>query len=231
MKYAAAMDYFEKNDYSRALQLFQQLINFYKGTQKAEKLQYYYAFCHYKQKDYILASYYFKRFAQNYPRSEYSEEAVFLSAYCYYLDSPKSSLDQTNTLQAINELQLFIDMYPESERIVEATELIEELRNKLQVKDFDIAKLYHKMGRYEAAITSFNTLLKEYPDIEFKEEILYYIFKSYFSYTLNSIKAKQEERYQATLDSYNEFVFQFPESDYMKEVDNMKSALIRRMEK
>jgi outer membrane protein assembly factor BamD len=231
MKYAAAMDYFEKNDYARALQLFQQLINFYKGTEKAEKLQYYYAFCHYKQKDYILASYYFKRFAQNYPRSEYSEEANFLSAYCYYLDSPKSSLDQTNTIQAINELQLFTDLYPESERVEEARELILELQDKLLKKDFDIAKLYYKMERYEAAITSFNNLLKDYPDSEYKEDILYYIFKSYFSYTLKSIRSKQEERYQAALDSYNEFVFQFPESEYKKEVDNMKSALQRRMDK
>jgi outer membrane protein assembly factor BamD len=231
MKYAAAMDYFENNDYYRALQLFQQLINFYRGTEKAEKLQYYYAFCHYKQKDYILASYYFKRFAQNYPRSEFSEEATFLGAYCYYLDSPKTSLDQTNTRQAIAELQLFMDMYPDSERVEEAQQLVEELRNKLQKKDFDIAKLYYKMGRYEAAITSFNTLLKEYPDTEYKEEILYYIFKSYYSYTLNSIRVKQEERYQAALDSYDEFVFQYPESEYIKEVDNMKSALNKRMNK
>jgi outer membrane protein assembly factor BamD len=124
-----------------------------------------------------------------------------------------------------------MDMYPDSERVEEAQQLVEELRNKLQKKDFDIAKLYYKMGRYEAAITSFNTLLKEYPDTEYKEEILYYIFKSYYSYTLNSIRVKQEERYQAALDSYDEFVFQYPESEYIKEVDNMKSALNKRMNK
>lgn len=230
-KYAAAMDYFEENDYYRALQLFQQLINFYKGTEKAEKLQYYYAFCHYKQKDYILASYYFKRFAQNYPRSQYAEEATFLSAYCYYLDSPRSTLDQTYTIEAINELQLFTDIYPNSERVAECKKLIEELRGKLQKKRYDIAKLYFKMGRYEAAITSFNTLLKDYPDTMYKEDALYHIFKSYYNYTLNSIRSKQEERYQATLDSYNELVFQYPGTDYMKELDNMKSSLVKRMEK
>jgi outer membrane protein assembly factor BamD len=229
VKYAAAMDYFEKNDYYRALQLFQQLINFYKGTKKAEKLQYYYAYCHYKQKDYVLASYYFKRFAQNYPRSQYTEEANFLSAYCYYLDSPKTTLDQSNTVTAIGELQLFIDMYPDSERVEEANMLIDELRDKLQKKDFDIAKLYYKMQRYMAAITSFNTLLKDYPDTDYKEDILYYIFKSYYSYTINSVRSKQEERYQATLDAYNELVFQYPETSYIKEVNNMRDALEKRI--
>jgi outer membrane protein assembly factor BamD len=230
VKYAAAMDYFEKGDYYRALQIFQTLINFYKGTKKAEKLQYYYAYCHYKQKDYMLASYYFKRFAQNYPRSEYAEEANFLSAYCYYLDSPKTTLDQENTIKAIGELQLFTDMYPRSERVEEANMLIDELRAKLQKKDFDIAKLYYKMQRYMAAITSLNTLLRDYPDSEYKEDILYFIFKSYYSYTLMSIRNKQEERYQATLDAYNELVFQYPETSYAKEIDNMKRFLEKRME-
>jgi len=229
VKYTAAMDYFEKGDYYRSLQLFQQLINFYKGTKKAEKLQYYYAYCHYKQKDYVLASYYFKRFAQNYPRSEFSEEANFLGAYCYYLDSPKTTLDQTNTVKAITELQLFIDLYPYSERVQEANMLIDELRAKLQKKDFDIAKLYYKMQRYMAAITTFNSILRDYPDSDYKEDVLYYIFKSYFSYTINSIRSRQEERYQATLDAYNELMFQYPETSYIKEVNNMRNALERRI--
>jgi outer membrane protein assembly factor BamD len=220
-KYAAAIDYFENQDYYRALQLFQPLNNFYRGTEKSEKIQYYMAYCYYKQRDYLLASYYFRKFAENYPRSEYTEEAVYLSAYCYYLNSPKPSLDQSNTRQAITELQLFIDMYPQSERVEEAYNLIDELSYKLQEKQFDIAKLYYKMQQYKGAVTSFETLLKDYPDTEFKEQILYYIFKSYYGYTLNSVSRKRDERYQAALDSYNELVFQFPETTYKKEVANM----------
>lgn len=228
-KYAAAIDYFEKEDYYRALQLFKPLNNFYRGTQKSEKIQYYMAYCYYKQKDYLLASYYFKKFSQNYPRSEYTEEAVFLSAYCYYLDSPKPSLDQTNTLQAINELQLFIELYPESDRVEEAYTLIDEMHYKLQTKKFNIAKLYYKMQQYQAAITSFESLLKEYPDTDYKEDILYYIFKSYYGYTLNSIASKREERYQAALDSFNELIFQYPETGYMREVNNMKESLTNKV--
>ena len=74
-KYAAAIDYYENKDYYRALQLFQQLVNYYQGTEKAEKLQFYYANCYYQQKDYVMASYYFKRFATNYPRSAMAEKS------------------------------------------------------------------------------------------------------------------------------------------------------------
>jgi len=220
-KYAAAIDYYDSHDYYRALQLFQQLVNFYQGTEKAEKMQFYFAYCYYHQKDYVLASYYFKRFVNNYPRSTYAEEAMYMNAYCYFLDSPVSSLDQENTYTAIKELQLFINMFPESARLEEANGLIDKLRAKLQRKDLDIANLYLKMRLYEAAIYSYNNILKEYPDTEYKEEILFSILKSNFYYAENSILSKQAERYQSALDAYNELIFQYPETKYLKDAKNM----------
>jgi len=228
-KYAAAVDYYEEKDYYRALQLFQQLINFYQGTEKAEKMQFYYAYCYYHQKDNVLASYYFKRFVNNYPRSVLAEEAMFMNAYCYFLDSPSSSLDQTNTYTAIKELQLFINLYPNSVRVEEANKLINQLRAKLQRKDLDIANLYLKMKQYEAAIYSYKNVLDDYPASEFKEEILYSILKSNFNYAENSIYSKQAERYQSALDAYNELVFQYPETKYLKEAKNMNRIIMNKI--
>jgi outer membrane protein assembly factor BamD len=225
-KYAAALDYYEKKDYYRALQLFQTMISFYQGTEKAEKMQFYYAYCYYYQKDYLMASYYFKRFATNYPRSQYAEEAIFMNAYCYFLDSPPSSLDQSNTYTAIKELQLFINLYPNSQRIEEANNLIDQLRAKLQKKDMDVANLYLKMRLYEAAIKSYENLLRDYPDTDYKEDILFNILKSNYYYAVNSIKSKQAERFQGALDAYNEFVFQYPESKYIKDANNMKESIM-----
>jgi outer membrane protein assembly factor BamD len=229
-KYAAAIDYYEKNDYYRALQLFQQLINFYQGTEKAEKMQFYFAYCYYHQKDYVLASYYFKRFVTNYPRSAFAEEAMFMNAYCYFLDSPVSSLDQTNTYTAIKELQLFINFYPNSERIEEANKLIDQLRAKLQKKDMDIANLYLKMRLFESAIYSYKNILKDYPDTEYKEDILYAILKSYYNFAAYSITTKQAERYQSALDAYNELVFQYPDTKYLKSAKNMNQDVLEQVQ-
>jgi outer membrane protein assembly factor BamD len=228
-KYAAAMDYYQEKDYYRALQLFQQLVNFYQGTEKAEKLQFYYAYCYYYQEDNVLASYYFKRFVNNYPRSPLAEEAMYMNAYCYFLDSPVSSLDQENTYTAIKELQLFINLYPNSARVSEATDLIDQLRAKLQRKDLDIAKLYLKMKQYEAAIYSYKNVLKDYPDTEYKEEILYSILRSNFYFAQNSIPSKQAERYQSALDSYNELVFEFPDTKYMKDAKAMNRTIMTKI--
>ncbi|MDP2423321.1 MAG: outer membrane protein assembly factor BamD, partial [Bacteroidales bacterium] len=176
-KYQMAMVFYEQTDYYRALQLFDQLLPFYRGTDRAERLSYYYAYAHYHQRDYVLGSFYFKRFAKTFPRSQFAEECAFMSAYCQYLDSPKHSLDQTNTNEAIKELQLFINMYPQSGRIEECNRLIDNLRAKLELKDMEIARLYFKMENYTAAITAFKNVLKAFPETRFREEIMLSILR------------------------------------------------------
>ena len=59
LKYEMAVKYYEKKDYSRAFPLFEELLNLYKGTAKAQDIYYYYAMCNYGLDDYALASYHF----------------------------------------------------------------------------------------------------------------------------------------------------------------------------
>lgn len=229
--YEAALDYYDQKDYYRAMNLFEQVISAYRGTSKVEEIYYYYAYCYYHQQDYTVASYYFKRYAKSFPKNERAEECMFMSAYCYYLDSPRYSLDQTNTLEAIKEMQLFIDFYPISDRIESCNDLIDELRAKLEKKDFEIAKLYLKTESYKAAIKSFNGVLRDYPDTRNKEEVLFYIVKSYYNYALNSISDKQQERYQAAIEAYNDFIYLYPESEFAREANNLNKSAYKQMEK
>ncbi len=219
-KYEMGIDYFNQGDYYRALELFETVLPFYRGSEQAENLNYYYAYCHFHQRDYELASHYFKRFAKNFPNSKYTEECQFMSAYCKYMLSPAYSLDQTNTMEAINELQLFIDLYPKSERIAECNDLIDRLREKLERKAFGIAKLYLKMENYNAAITAFNNVLKDFPGTDYKEEIMFSLAKAYYLYAENSIDEKKKERHQSAIEAYDAFVTAYPESDYLKQVNN-----------
>ena len=219
-KYEMALLYYNQGDYYRAQEIFEQVMPFFRGTEKAEQMYYYYANCHYEQGDNILASYYFKRFTKNFPNSRYAEECFYMSAYCKSLDSPKYSLDQTNTIEAINELHLFIDIYPNSERVTECSELIGTLKLKLEKKAFEIARLYLKMDNYLAAITSFDNLLKTYPGTNYREQTLYYLTESYYYYAINSIQSKKKERLQETLLVYDLFTTTFPDSKYKKNADN-----------
>jgi len=225
LKYTKALEYYEKGNYVQAQQLFEQISAFYKGTDKAEKIAYYNANTYYKQKDYILGGYYFKAFSTNFSTSVFAEEALYLSAYCSYLDSPRYSLDQTSTTDAISSLQLFINQYPKSDRVGECNKLIDELRAKLEKKDIEIAMLYYKMSDYKASVVSLSNVLKDYPDTKSKELILFSILQARYQYAINSVYDKRQERLRTALDAYDELVAGFPVGEFSDQALSIKKNI------
>lgn len=221
LKYEKAMAYYDAEDYIRASSLLEELMAVYKGTETAELIYYRYAYTYYYQKDYIMAGYYFSQFAAQFPASEYADECAFMNAYCFYKSSPNPNLDQTNTLKAIDELQIFINRHPNSPRIEECNRLIDELNDKLVEKSFNGAKLYFDLGEYKASITALNNSLLEYPDTQYREELLYLILRSSFELARNSVPEKVRERYEQTTEAYYKLVDEFPETSYLKEAQRI----------
>lgn len=204
-KYEEATKYYEDGDFFKALTLYEELIGLYRGMGKAEQIYYYYAYCHYYLEDYVMAGFYFKNFVRTYPNSDHAEESMFLSAYCHYLNSPPPSLDQTSTYKAIDELQLFANRYPKSEKVSECNNLIDVLRNKLETKAYNNSKLYFNMREYTASIVAFNNVIKDFPDTDYKESALFFILKSNYLLAVNSVVSKKKERLEATLAAYEKF--------------------------
>jgi len=226
-KYQEGIRLYNSKKYSKALILFDDLNQKYRGRDEAEDLAYYLAYTNYKLKDYTTARYQFKVFADTYPNSPKAEECRYMSAYCYYLESPNYSLDQENTVKAIDALQLFINLYPKSERAPEAGKLIQNLRDKLETKAFDNAKLYLTTGDYDAqnyraAVIAFRNVLRDYPDTKYAEEIGYLSIKSQILYSQNSLETKQEERFNEAITMADEFAEDFPNSKYLKEVKDLR---------
>lgn len=220
-KFNFAVDYYEQGKYYKALRLFEDLRSRFRGTPKDEQLNYYIAHCYYQERDYVLGSHYFNKFAKDFPKSDNAEEAKYMSAYCYFMDSPRSSLDQNTTMEAIKEFQVFIDMYPNSNRISKCNDLLDKLRLKLETKEYENAYLFYKIGDFQASVIALENVLEEYPETNKKEEILYTILKARYTYANKSIAIKQKERFELTKLAYERFVKEFPESTYLKEANNI----------
>jgi outer membrane protein assembly factor BamD len=222
LKKVRALHYYEEGDWIKAITLLEDIIPFYKLTPEGEKLYFYYCMANYKLEDYYLAGYYFARFVRQYPRSPYCEEAMFLSALCSVHNSPKYSLDQTETYNALDGIQVFIDMYPNSARIDTCNIIMDKLRAKLELKQFEYARLYYKTENYKAAVVALNATLEKFPESAYEEEIRYLLVLSNFELAINSIPAKKLERLNETLKSYRKFVAEFPESEKLKELEVIK---------
>lgn len=221
-KYQEGIKYYNKKDYTKALDLFDDLVQRYRGQTEAEDLYYYYAYTNYKLKDYTSARYHFKVFADSYPNSSRTEECRFMSAYCYYLDSPNFSLDQENTQKAIDAMQLFINLYPKSERVAEASKLIQNLRDKLEEKSYANSKLYLTIGDYQSAVIAFGNSLRDYPDTKYAEEMEFLSIKAQYLYAKNSFEIKQEDRYNTAISLSQQFAEKYPNSKYLKDAEQLK---------
>ena len=139
--------------------------------------------------------------------------------------------DQTDTKNAIKELQLFINRYPESKRKEECNDLISKLRAKLEIKYFEISKQYYFLDDYKAAIVSFENVLKDFPDTKYREEAMYLIVKANYAYAVKSIDNKKADRLKLTIDAYNKFASYYPaESKYGKDAEGYFSSAKKQLE-
>jgi outer membrane protein assembly factor BamD len=230
-KLTKANEYYDKKQYSKANTLYEELLTVYKGTKNFEPIYYKYAYTFYYNKDYLQASYHFKNFADLFPKSPNTEECEFLNSLCLYKISPEYTLDQSNTIKSISEMQAFVNMHPDSKHVEETNRLIDESRAKLEVKDKYAAELYYKIGEYKAASVAFEQIIRKYPDSHQTDYYGYMKLKSSYVYAHNSIPEKQQERYSAITGEFADYIRKYPKSPYISEVEKINSLSLASLKK
>lgn len=220
-KLRMAEQYYVKKKWIYAQQLYEDVMPFYRGQPEFEDIYYKYAYTAYHQKDYLNAENLFKTYLEIYPNSSKAEEVDFMRAYTFYRQSPKAELDQTNTQKAIGMMQIYLNKYPSSARAKEASGIIDELRQKLEVKDARAAQLYFDLGQFRAAAVAFNTLIENYPDSDKADEYKLKSIQSYFRFAELSIEDKKAERFGKVIEECNDFIDRFPQSSFAKEVEQV----------
>ncbi len=215
--------YYAKKDYTKAQQIYTDLLPLFKGDPRFEDVYYKYAYTSYYLGDYDNAENLFKTYTENFPNSEKVEECEYMRCMCYYKQSPKVDLDQTNTTKTIALLQAFINTHPDSKRVSEATGIMDACRKKLELKEFKNAQLYYNLGFYQSAGVAFSILIDDFPDSEQGDEYAFNSIKSYFKYAELSIQTKQEERYDKVIANVQDFQQRFPQSKFLDEVNSYKT--------
>ncbi|MEW5675774.1 outer membrane protein assembly factor BamD [Flavobacterium enshiense] len=234
-KYEIAAKKYDEGKYTKAIRLFEQIAAPNRGKPQAEKLFYMFSQSYYKTEQYNLAAYQFESFAATYPKSENREEAAFLSAKSYSMLSPNYSLDQIDTDKAIEKLQDYINTYPNSSNFDEANKLIAELRDKLELKAFEIAKAYgiieNPINDYKAGITALDNFISDYPGSKYKEDALYYKLDFSYNYAIKSIPSKMEERLAIAKTTYSSLIRFKEDTKYKKEADKMLASIDKELQK
>ncbi len=217
-----AYEFYEAKDYLKAQYLMEDLIPQYRGTPEAEQIFFKFANTYYSLGDYSLAQYYFKQFHSTFPNSTFSEQALYLSAEASYQLSPSFRLTQEDTEKAIEGFQLFVNSYPNSEKVAKCNEKIDKLRKKGEIKEIEAAKGYLQRRQYQGAIHTLQNILISYPDIDDVEYVRFMLVKAMFKYAEKSIEDKQPDRYRDALQQYDIFKRKYPNCKFLPEADRMK---------
>jgi len=225
-----ANEKFEKKKWQDALALYERLSNLVAGTDDAPNVVFNSAYANYYDRNYKLAGYQFKNFAVSFPQDERKEEAAYMSALCYYEGSYDYNLDQSSTELAINELQDFLNNYPNSERGKNINELIDELSYKLEFKAYENARQYYKMADYRAANVTFENVLNDFPSTKLRPKIYDYIMKSRYELATNSIYDLKRDRIESALAFTRQIESELPGTEYSKTALDLREKLLKEKE-
>ena len=225
-KYEAAKNYFAKGQYNRSATLLNELITILKGTDKAEESLYMLGMSYYNQKDYQTAAQTFITYFNTYPRGTFTELARFHAGKALFLDTPEPRLDQSSTYQAIQQLQMFMEYFPNSTKKQEAQDMIFALQDKLVLKELYSARLYYNLGNYlgnnyeSCVITAQNASIRRQRQMCIRDRSIL-ILRAKYEMAIYSVEDKRAERYRETVDEYYAFKNEFPESKYLKEAEKI----------
>lgn len=217
--YNEAMEYFNDENYFKAKQKFDVIKLQYPASEYAEKAQYYIAECEFYEGNYILAAFNYNNLRRIYPSTDYAKEAMFKGAKCYYKLSPSFERDQEYTFKAIESLQEFQYIYPNDSLTLEATVLIEELRDKLGHKQFQIAEIYMILEVPRAALIYYDEVINNYDDTKYFDDAFFGKIK-----TLEFMN-----RFDEALGLIEIYKRNFPKGKHLNELDNLISSI--RLEK
>lgn len=203
-RFNLAKKMFEKRDFFEAKTQFKILTLNNPGIYFVDEAQYYLAECHFNLKEYIIAADEFSRLIRLYPKSTWLDDAQFRIGFCYYKLSPKASLDQKYTHQAIENFQRFLEDFSKSELVPQAEKMLKISRTKLAKKEFKAGKLYRKLSDHIAALVYFDSVLENYYDTVYAEPALFWKGESLYKL----------DRSDEALQAFRGLIEKYPKSKY-----------------
>ena len=217
--YKKALQLYDNQLYISATRLFEELYPLSLGTPRADTILFLFADCYYNNQDYEMAAFHFREYTGKYSANPRAEDAHYKAILALSHISPEYSLDQTETYYVIEEIQLFIRTYPNSSHMDECNQLLDNMRNKLARKDYEILNLYYNTENYKSAQIIARNFFKEYSYSDYCDDAYLVLVKNNYEYARHSVEQKKVERYTQCVDAYQNMKINCPNSKLLKEAE------------
>ena len=209
--YEIAMSYLEKEEYIEAATEFLEVERQYPYSEWAEKSIMMAAYSYFKMNDHNQTIIQCERYISLYPNSPNAAYASYLIGLSYYLLIPNIGRDQEFSMKSLEQFQILIKRYPNSEYVNDAKLKMDLTYDHLAGEEMEIGRYYLKKDLFIAAINRFKAVVTGYQTTIHIEEALARLVESYMALGIIS-----EAQTAAAILGYN-----YPGSEWYKDSYNL----------
>jgi outer membrane protein assembly factor BamD len=206
---------FDDGDYLDAQGLLEVIKLQYPSSQYADDAQYLLAEISFKRGEYLVAAFNYSMVRRSYPNSEFARDAMYKTGICYEELALPYDRDADYTRKAIQAYGEFQSAFPEDSLSYESVKRITALRDRLALRDLDVAYHYQKLGSYKASIVYFEQVMENFPETTYAEEAMAGKIRS----LVNSLKIKEA---RGMIETYRRT---YPNGAFKRDVDGLESEI------
>ena len=162
----------------------------------------------------------FLTFYPTHPRADYSQLQLARSFTAQMLAPER---DQSATRDAIKEIEIFLQRFPNSQLMPDARKMEREAKDRLSEANYRIGFYYFRVKWYPGAIDRFKDLLKVDPAYTNRDAVYYHLAESLYRSSLN--EADPAEKRAEALPYYERLLKEFEKSDYLVEAQKRIAEL------
>lgn len=169
----------------------------------------------------VLAINEFREFLSFYPTNRRADYAQYKLALAHFRQMRKPERDQSETREAVREFQAFVDRYPGSDLMTDASAKLREAKDRLDQASYLVGYFYYRQRWYPGAIDRFKSILKEDGGFTNRDALYYYLADSI-------VKLNRERGEAEALPYLERLVQEFEQSEYLQKaqqkIDEIKAS-------
>ena len=151
----------------------------------------------------------FLTFYPTHPRADYAQLQLARS-FTEQMLAPER--DQAATKDAIKEIEIFLQRFPNSKLMPEARKMEREAKDRLSEANYRVGFYYFRVRWYPGAIDRFKDILAADPAYSGRDAVYYHLAESL--YRSADLEAKVEKKAEA-LPYYERLIKEFEKSEYL----------------
>jgi len=157
----------------------------------------------------------FSEFLAFFPTNARADYAQYKLGMVHFRQMRAPQRDQTQTRDAVKELETFVTRYPNSSLIAEGKARLRDARDRLSESDYEVGFFYYRQRWYPGAVDRFTSLLKQDPEFTNRDAVYFYLAEAL-------VKGKRPAE---ALPYYEKLIEEFKQSEYLVDANKRIAEL------